>query len=149
MHSRVAPKLVKNPNTREILIRARIYIYYGGRTKGSDEGRQRGGQLSHFITCISSALCLEELAHQRAAFFLKHALCDLRFGVEGIRGEDSVAALGVGRAIDEAAELRPADGAGTHDAGLDRDVERALIEVLAPERICGGGDGLHRSESVV
>lgn len=54
-----------------------------------------------------------------------------------------VAPFLVGRAIDDALYLCPADGSGTHDAGLYGDVERTVGEVLAAKLVGGSCDSLH------
>ena len=46
-------------------------------------------------------------------------------------------------AVHHPRNLAPAQGAGTHQAGLDGDIERALGEVLAAQVGLGRGDGLH------
>lgn len=54
-----------------------------------------------------------------------------------------VASFFVGTSIDYTGNLRPAYRASTHRAGLDGDVECAVGEVLATQRVGCGGDGLH------
>ena len=85
----------------------------------------------------------EEGLHEFAALGLKDAGGDGGLGMEGVRGEEVIATLIVLTAIDDAGDLRPADGAGTHGAGLDGDVEGAIGEVLASKGVGSGGDGLH------
>ena len=51
--------------------------------------------------------------------------------LEGMRGIGLVAAFHVGSTIDDAWNLRPPDGTGTHRAGLDGDVEGAFGQVFA------------------
>lgn len=92
---------------------------------------------------LALSLLFEEFLHQRATLFFKHARSDLRLGMERLGRKDRKATLGVAGAVDKAAQLRPADSAGTHDARLDGDVERTLIEILTAEGIGGTRDGLH------
>jgi len=46
-------------------------------------------------------------------------------------------------AVDNAWNLCPADGTGTHNTRLDGDVERTLGEILSAQQVGGRGDGLH------
>ena len=86
---------------------------------------------------------LEEGLHEFAAVGLKDAGGDGGLGMEGVRGEEVIATLIILTAVDDARDLRPADGAGTHGAGLDGDVEGAIGEVLAAKGVGSGGDSLH------
>ena len=54
-----------------------------------------------------------------------------------------IATLVVGRAIDDASQLGPAKGAGTHRTRFDGDVERAVGQVFTAQLVGGSGDGLH------
>ena len=76
---------------------------------------------------------LEEGLHQFAAVGFKDATGNDGLGVEGTGGIELVAALLVGRTIDDTGNLCPADGSGTHRAGLDGDVEGAVGEILATD----------------
>ena len=96
-----------------------------------------------FLCLLFSALLFEEGLHEFAALGLKDAGGDSGLGMESTRGEEVIAALIVLTAVDDARDLRPADGAGTHGAGLDGDVEGAIGEVLATKGVGSGGDGLH------
>ena len=96
-----------------------------------------------FLCLFFSALLLEEGLHEFAAVRFEDAGGDGGLGMEGVRGEEVIATLIVLTAIDDAGDLRPADGAGTHGAGLDGDVEGAIGEVLAAKGVGSGGDGLH------
>ena len=87
--------------------------------------------------------CLEELLHQRAAFVLQHSAADFRPGVQQAGGEEAVASLGVGSSVDEASELRPAEGGGAHGAGFDSHIQAAVAQVLAAQGIGRGGQGYH------
>ena len=86
---------------------------------------------------------LEESLHQLGTFVGHDAGGDLCARMKGLGSKARVAALLVGCAIDDAADLRPSEGSGTHHARLHRDVERAVVEVLAAQVLCRGGDGLH------
>ena len=90
-----------------------------------------------------SALLFEEGLHEFATFGFKDAGGDGGLGMESTRGEEVIATLIILTAIDDAGDLRPADGAGTHGAGLDGDVEGAIGEVLAAKGVGCGGDSLH------
>ena len=46
-------------------------------------------------------------------------------------GEEGVTALDVEGAVDDAGDLRPGEGSGTHGTGLDGDVEGAIGEIFA------------------
>ena len=46
-------------------------------------------------------------------------------------------------AVDDAWDLRPADGTGTHHTRFDGDVEGALGEILPAQQVGSRGDGLH------
>ena len=85
----------------------------------------------------------EEGLHEFATFGFKDAGGDGGLGMESVRGEEVIATLIVLTAVDDARDLCPADGAGTHGAGLDGDVEGAIGEVLATKGVGSGGDGLH------
>ena len=50
-------------------------------------------------------------------------------------------------AVDDARDLCPADGAGTHHTRLDGDIERTLVKVFPAQEVCCRGDGLHLSMS--
>ena len=63
--------------------------------------------------------------------------------MHGLRGIGMIAPLFVETAIDNAGNLCPADGTGTHHTGLDGDVERAFCEILAAQQVGCRGDGLH------
>ena len=90
---------------------------------------------------LSSAF--EEIAHQCAAFFGQNARSDLRLGVQRLGGVDTETAFRVGGTVDDATDLRPTERAGTHHAGFDGDVERAVVEILSPELSGGGRHRLH------
>ena len=96
-----------------------------------------------FLCLLFSSLFLEEGLHEFAAVGLKNAGVDGGLGMESTRGEEVIATLIILTAIDDAGDLRPADGAGTHGAGLVGDVEGAIGEVLAAKGVGSGGDGLH------
>ena len=90
-----------------------------------------------------SALLFEEGLHEFAAVGLKDAGGDSGLVMESVRGEEVIASLIIQTAVDDARDLCPADGAGTHGAGLDGDVEGAIGEVLAAKGVGCGGDSLH------
>ena len=96
-----------------------------------------------FLCLLFSALLLEEGLHEFAAVRFEDAGGDGGLGMEGVRGEEVIATLIILTAIDDAGDLRPADGAGTHGAGLDGNVKGAIGEVLASKGVGSGGDGLH------
>ena len=98
---------------------------------------------SLFFMSLISTLLFEEGLHEFAAVGLKDAGGDGGLGMESVRGEEVIASLIILTAVDDARDLRPADGAGTHGAGLDGDVEGAVGEVLATKGVGSGGDGLH------
>lgn len=98
---------------------------------------------SLFFMSLISTLLFEEGLHEFAAVGLKNAGGDSGLGMESVRGEEVIATLIVLTAVDDAGDLCPADGAGTHGAGLDGDVEGAVGEVLAAKGVGSGGDGLH------
>ena len=50
-------------------------------------------------------------------------------------------------AVDDARDLCPADGAGTHHTRLDGDIERTLVKVFPAQEVRCRGDGLHLSMS--
>ena len=85
----------------------------------------------------------EEGLHEFATFGFEDAGGDGGLGMESTRGEEVVASLIILTAVDDARDLCPADGAGTHGAGLDSDVEGAIGEVLTAKGVGSGGDGLH------
>ena len=58
-----------------------------------------------------------------------------------MRSVDTETAFRVGGAVNDATDLRPTERAGTHHAGFDGDVERAVVEILPPEL---SGCGRHR-----
>ena len=68
------------------------------------------------------ALILEEIRHEAGCIVGKDAGCDFCARMEQGGGEEGLAALGIGGAVDQAAKLRPGQGSGTHRAGLYRDV---------------------------
>ena len=80
---------------------------------------------------LISTLLFEEGLHEFAAVGLKNAGGDGGLGMESVRGEEVIATLIILTAIDDAGDLRPADGAGTHGAGLDCDVECAVGKIFA------------------
>ncbi len=92
---------------------------------------------------LISTLLFEEGLHEFAAVRFEDAGGDGGLGMESTRGEEVIATLIVLTAVDDARDLCPADGAGTHGAGLDGDVESAIGEVLATKGVGSGGDGLH------
>ena len=96
-----------------------------------------------FLCLLFSALLLEEGLHEFAAVRFEDAGGDGGLGMEGVRGEEVIATLIILTAVDDARDLRPADGAGTHGAGLDGNVKGAIGEVLASKGVGSGGDGLH------
>ena len=98
---------------------------------------------SLFFMSLISTLLFEEGLHEFATVGLKNAGGDSGLGMESVRGEEVIATLIVLTAVDDARDLCPADGAGTHGAGLDGDVEGAIGEVLAAKGVGSGGDGLH------
>lgn len=81
--------------------------------------------------------------HQLAAFFFQDAAYAFCLGVKGARGVETEAALGIGGAVDDAGQLGPSDGTGTHGARLHGDVERAVTEVFAAQLVSCHRDGLH------
>ena len=85
----------------------------------------------------------EKTAHQLLALLPEHPPRHGRSGVEHRLGITPEALLGIVGAPHHAAHLRPSDRPGAHDARLDRDVERALLQILAPERRGSGRQGLH------
>ena len=98
---------------------------------------------SLFFMSLISTLLFEEGLHEFAAVRFEDAGGDGGLGMEGVRGEEVIATLIILTAVDDARDLRPADGAGTHRARLHGDVEGAVGEVLAAEGIGSGGDSLH------
>ena len=96
-----------------------------------------------FLCLLFSALLLEEGLHEFATIGFKDAGGDGGLGMESTRGEEVIATLIILTAVDDARDLRPADGAGTHGAGLDGNVKGAIGEVLASKGVGSGGDGLH------
>ena len=89
------------------------------------------------------ALVAEEVQHEGGAFLEEEAAGNLGAGVEEGRGEEGVTAAGVRGTVHDAAHLGPGQGAGTHGAGLYRDIEGALAEVLAAHGFGGGSNGYH------
>ena len=63
--------------------------------------------------------------------------------MEGVWGKLAVATLLVGRSVDDARNLCPTDGTGTHGAWFHRDVERAVGEVFPAKGIGGSRYRLH------
>ena len=98
---------------------------------------------SLFFMSLISTLLFEEGLHEFATFGFKNAGGDSGLGMESTRGEEVIATLIILTAIDDAGDLRPADGAGTHGAGLDGNVKGAIGEVLTAKGVGSGGDGLH------
>ena len=81
--------------------------------------------------------------HQLAALVFEDVAGDGAAGMQGTGSVASVATLLVTTAIDDAGNLAPAQGTGTHGAGLYGDVEGAVGEVLAAQLVGSHGDGLH------
>ena len=98
---------------------------------------------SLFFMSLISTLLFEEGLHEFAAVGLKNAGGDSGLGMESVRGEEVIATLIVLTAVDDARDLCPADGAGTHGAGLDGNVKGAIGKVLTAKGVGSGGDGLH------
>ena len=90
-----------------------------------------------------SAQTREKTVHQLLALLPEHPPRHGRPGVEHRLRVTPEALLGIVGAPHHAAHLRPSDRPGAHDARLDRDVERALLQILAPERRGSGREGLH------
>ena len=90
-----------------------------------------------------AALASEVGDYQFTALLLADAPHDDTLGVGERTAVAHVAALGVGRAVDDTTYLCPAQGSHTHGAGLDGHVERALREVLATDGCGGLSDGEH------
>ena len=63
--------------------------------------------------------------------------------MQGLGSVDTETAFRVGGAVDDAADLRPTERAGTHHAGFDGDVECAVVEILPTELSGGGRHRLH------
>ena len=79
--------------------------------------------LDVFYAVMGSAFAPEECAHQGCAVVGEDAGEDFGTRVEGgAGGENGVAAFGVGSAVYYAWNLRPGDGAGTHQTRFDSNV---------------------------
>lgn len=81
--------------------------------------------------------------HEFATFLFKNTRRDRRFGVQGPRGVELIAALRVGSAIDHPRHLRPTQGSGTHHTRLYGDVERTVLQVLTAQLIGCRSECLH------
>ena len=86
---------------------------------------------------------LEEVLHELAALFLEDAAGDAASGVQGAGSVVGIASFLVAAAIDDAWYLAPAEGTGTHGAGLYGDVEGAVGQIFASQLIGCSGNGLH------
>ena len=101
----------------------------------------------------------EEVAHEGGGFFGEDSGGDGSFGVEWLAvGEGGISAFFVACAIDDATNLTPTDGAGTHQAWFDGDIECASLQVFSAksvDRRCQclhlgmGGDIVERFRQVV
>lgn len=63
--------------------------------------------------------------------------------MHGVWGILLVAAFLIGTAENDTGYLCPADGTCAHRAGLYRDIECAVCQILTAEGVGGSGDGLH------
>ena len=63
--------------------------------------------------------------------------------MHGLGRKLMIAPFLVETAVDDARDLCPADGAGTHHTRLDGDIERTLVKVFPAQEVCCRGDGLH------
>ena len=90
-----------------------------------------------------SSLLLEELLHQLAALVFQNAGRDSAAGMQGLRSQQCEAALFVVAAVDDAGNLAPAKGSGTHGARLYGNIECTVGQVFAAQFIGGGSDSLH------
>ena len=79
----------------------------------------------------SLSFFLEELLHKLTAFLFKDAGGNGTTGMESVGGKIGIAALGIATAKDNAWNLTPTKGSGTHSAGFDGDVEGAVGKVFA------------------
>ena len=87
--------------------------------------------------------CLEIFADEGGTFVGEKAGAHFRAGMQQGRGEEGLAALGVGGSVYDAAYLCPAEGGGAHRAGLQGDVQCAVVKVLAADGLGGGGERDH------
>ena len=87
----------------------------------------------------------EEVEHELTALVFEDTTDDFGLRVHGPGGVELETTFHVVRTIDDAGDLGPADGTGTHHAGFDGDVEGTLRQVFPSEGVGGGGDGLHLS----
>lgn len=79
----------------------------------------------------SLSFSLEELLHKLTAFLFKDAGGNGTTGMKSVGGKIGIAALGIATAKDNAWNLTPTKGSGTHSAGFDGDVEGAVGKVFA------------------
>ena len=92
---------------------------------------------------LFSSFVLEKSLHQLPTVLGKHAAGDTRLGMQGTGCVFMVATFRVITAIDDARHLCPSQGTGTHGAWLHGDVECAVRQVLATQRVGSGGNGRH------
>ena len=85
---------------------------------------------------------LKKGLHEGATLIGENAGGNGSFRVKSAGRIGSVAAFGIGCAIDDAAYLRPTDSAGAHSAGFNGDIEGSIGQVLASERLRSGSDSL-------
>ena len=74
------------------------------------------------LKSVFSTFVPEEVLHQLSAFLLQNTANDAAFGMQGMRSMVRIAPFFVTTAIDDAGNLAPSQGPGTHHAGLNSDV---------------------------
>ena len=97
------------------------------------------------FSALAGSHVAEEVAEQGAALVREDAVRDLNLVVELLHLEEvedgpGAAGLGVGGADDDAVDARLDKSAGTHLAGLERDVHRAALEAPVAELAAGLAD---------
>jgi hypothetical protein len=90
-----------------------------------------------YVVAVLFAVQLKKILKDRFAFLLEETTLDDGLRVKHGAAEAFEASLGVGSTIDDAAYLGPPRGPGTHDAGLEGDVECTVGEVFGVEIIGG------------
>ena len=88
----------------------------------------------------------EEILHESEGLLGQHTGREPGLGMQSrirVGEESAIAPLRIGSAIDNAPDLGPTQGGGTHRTRLKRDIESAIRQILAIQMLGGSRDGLH------